>query len=87
MVVCVSYGKGDMNSTHQRKTIAKIERERNSTYGNPIFSITFTDGERVKTAADAAFSYSVGNKDMREGCDVEISVNGRGTISDMSAAS
>lgn len=68
---------------HQRKRIAKIERARSSEYGNPAFYITFTDYERIKTAANAACAYSIGNKGMREGDDVEVFINGRGTISGM----
>ena len=72
--------------THQRKTIAKIERAKNSTNGNPSFWITFTDYDRIKTAADASFGYEVGNAGMREGSDVDVFVGGRGTITGMAPA-
>ena len=69
--------------THQTKTIARIERANNSRNGNPSFWITFTDYDRIKTAADAAFCYTIGNKGYREGDTVEVFIGGRGTITGM----
>ena len=68
---------------HERKVIAKIERARNSDAGNPSFWITFTDYERIKTAANAACAYSVGTPGLREGCTVDVFFSSRGTISGM----
>jgi hypothetical protein len=74
----------------RRVRIESIERLSNSYFGNPRFRIGWTEpgglGRGVaNTAADASFCYEVGNKGLRERDVVELELNGRGVITDISA--
>jgi hypothetical protein len=66
-------------------TILQIDRARSSEYGNPAFYITFTDGSRARTKANAGWAYAIGNPGLREGCTVEVEYTARGTIKSMKA--
>ena len=49
-------------------TIEAVERLRNSRNGNPRFAITYKlagQSSTLNTAADAAFSYEIGNPGLR----------------------
>ena len=52
-------------STRKGLIIEKIERARSSVNGNPAFYLTFTDGTRSRTMADAGFAYGIENPEYR----------------------
>ena len=66
-----------------RKTISHIERLNNSRNGNPRYRIGFADAATLTSESDAAFAYGVGNPDMREGCEVEMTLTPSGKIRTM----
>lgn len=74
-------------STTERKTIASYTRMPSSHDGNPRYRITFSDGTDAALAPNVAVAYEIGNPDMREGCAVDVTYNGRGTIDYMRAVS
>ena len=73
--------------TTERKTIESYTRMPSSFYGNPRYRITFTDGTSAALAPNVSVAYEIGNHDMREGCAVDVTYNGRGTIDYMRAVS
>lgn len=46
------------------KEIAKLSRVRNSGSGNPVFEVTFTDGQIARTAKDSQVGFSIDNSDL-----------------------
>lgn len=75
-----------MSKDIRTQRILRIDRLHNSVNGNPAWEITFTDGERARTASDAACSYGIGNPDMREGCLVVVEYTRAGRISRLGPA-
>jgi hypothetical protein len=70
---------------HQRAgRIESLERLTNSRNGNPRFAITLGDTDGIfgtwNTAADASFSYEIGNPGKRVGSWVILTIGGRGTV-------
>lgn len=65
------------------KTIETYERMRSSVNGNPRFRFTFTDGTILDGMSDAGWAYGVGNSDMREGSEVEMTLSRAGKIRTM----
>lgn len=70
----------------QTKTIVGYERMRSSRNGNPRYRFAFTDGTIARSAPDAGWAYAVGNRNMREGATVDVTIDGRGNISIMRGA-
>jgi hypothetical protein len=68
------------------KTITCYERLRSSVNGNPRFRFTFTDGTVLDGMSDAGWAYAVGNRDMREGARVSMTLSRAGKIRTMSPA-
>lgn len=64
--------------------ITGIERLTNSYYGNPRFRISWQEQDftphAATTSPDSSYSYEIGNPGYRVGCVVQISLNGRGSI-------
>lgn len=78
-----------MSTSQSTGRIVSIERLRSSVSGNPRFNITlrFEGGTRTwATAADHAFNYEIGNPGFRDGCDVTVTIGGRGTITGIAVA-
>ena len=68
--------------------IEEIRRVKNSYVGNPRFELVVSEPgwagyHTLRTAANSAMNYSVGNKGFRPRDVVEIDVNGRGTVDGM----
>jgi hypothetical protein len=68
------------------KTIESYERMRSSVNGNPRFRFTFTDGTILDGMSDASWAYAVGNRDMREGSTVDMTLSRAGKIRTMRPA-
>lgn len=65
------------------KRLETVERLKLSSYGNPRFRFTFSDGEVAQSQSDAAFCYAVGNPGMRAGDTVVIERSRAGRITHM----
>jgi hypothetical protein len=72
-----SYGNPRLHFT---KTILRYDLLPSSSYGNPRFRFTFTDGTAHNSMSNAGWCYAVGNRDMREGSAVEITLTPAGKI-------
>lgn len=59
--------------------ITAMKRLSNSINGNPRYRLTLTNGAQFNTATDSAAGYDVQN--YQPGKPVDITLNGRGTIS------
>lgn len=70
------------NETQQTLTIAKIERLKLSTNGNPRFRVTFTNGLMAQTQTDGAVGYSIENPEYR-GVPVLVTFTRAGRITDV----
>jgi hypothetical protein len=75
--------EGREMAEHTIKRIETIERLHNSTYGNPRFAFTFSDGTQATSMSDAAFCYAVGNPGMRSGDTVVLEFTRAGRIRHM----
>jgi len=71
----------------QLKVIRNYERRPSSVYGNPRFRFWFEDGTVHDGMHNAGWAYAVGNREMREGSTVEITLTRAGNIRTMRAAS
>lgn len=64
----------------QRKRIAGITRMPRSQYGNPAYSVTFTDGSNHATASNAMVAYEITNSTYRD-VDVMVTLERKRTYS------
>jgi hypothetical protein len=63
-----------------QKTILRYDRLRSTSYGNPRFRFTFTDGTVHDSKGNAGWCYAVGNPGMREGSTVDLELTRAGRI-------
>jgi hypothetical protein len=63
-----------------QKTILRYDRLRSTSYGNPRFRFTFTDGSAHDSMGNAGWAYAVGNPEMREGSTVDLELTRAGRI-------
>lgn len=73
------------NETQQVLTIAKLERLKLSTNGNPRFRVTFTSGLVAQTLTDASVGYSIENSEYRD-VPVLVTFTRAGRITDVEVA-
>jgi hypothetical protein len=67
-----------MDESSKTLTIAKLERLKLSTNGNPRFRVTFTDGAVAQTQTDGSVGYEIENPEYRDvPLNVEFSRAGR----------
>jgi hypothetical protein len=53
------------------KQIAALARMRNGTSGNPVFEVTFEDGQVARTATDSQVGHSIENSEY-QGVPVDV---------------
>lgn len=62
-------------------------RLHNSTYGNPRYALTFSTPDHrlhfLNTSANAQIAFQIGNAGLREGCIMEVTIGGRGTVTNL----
>lgn len=61
------------------KTIAQLERQRNSVNGGPRWRVGFADGTSALTKADAQISFAINNPEF-QGVPVEFTFDSHGEI-------
>lgn len=66
------------------RTIASVERARNTADGNPRFDVTFTDGTTARTAPDSQVGHYAENSEWI-GVPLEVRTNEAGEITGWSS--